>query len=354
MHTDMAAPRDEPVIAMMKPDAIERGLVDAILAQLRADGLREELRREVQLDPAQVQALFLHPTPEYVAHLTSRPVSMHLLRGPAGPQRLYDSKCAIRQRFGIDGKLRNLIHGTDEGTEYHLFLSHFFPDLAPARHCASADLDLRFPAGTELGAARAVLDRLDAESDLAWVAVTLQPGQQGLAALQGHAWRRLQVRFAALYPAAQLALPCDLLVHAGAQDDVAALLATVGATSAPAWRAQGRDVTAAGLPIGAAQLARYRDDLRAPGVDIDEVLPDYPLMGVLARLMAQGVNRLNVFTPRQRLLETELLADLARVCGLHPSGGSAGQCPPGHFSISQSCVGQLGDGACLTDARVMS
>jgi hypothetical protein len=113
-------------------------------------------------------------------------------------------------------------------------------------------------------------------------------------------------------------------------------------------------VTAAGLAIAPAQLARYQHDLRADGVEIDLAVRDYPLMGVLTKLMAHGVNRLNVFAPRQSLLETELLADLARVCGMHASGGSAGQCAPGHFSVSQACLGGLAADWYLTDTRLMS
>ncbi|OWQ86240.1 hypothetical protein CDN99_20610 [Roseateles aquatilis] len=329
----------EPAIAMLKPDAFERGLDGAILDRLRADGFVEQARRDVHLTPADVEALFLHPTPAYVAHLTSRPVSMHLLRGVGGAPRLYDCKQAIRRRFGTPEKIRNLIHGTDEGTEYHLFLARFFPDLAPERHCGPADLDLRFAPGTSLAQARAELARLDASSDLHWVSVTLLPGQAGLLGLQGLRWERLRVGFAARHGRRDGAHRFALLLHAHAGEDLAPLLAPGAGDDA--GLTGGRPVTLAELPMPADQLARYARDLRAPDVDIDRAVSAYPLMALVAAQRALGVDGLNVFAPAQRLLETELLADLGRVAGLRLSGGSAGRVPGGGFSVSRAGVDGL-------------
>lgn len=326
----------EPVIAMMKPDAFERGLIHEIMEQLKADGFVEERRKIVQLSVDQVRKYFLHPTPEYVAHLTSRPVSMHLLRGRGGPERLYDLKREIRRQLGAPDKLRNLIHATDEGTEYHMFLENFFPELPELRHCGAADLDMRFPPETSVEVAKDTLDQLDAESDLVWASITIQPGQESLFELQKHSWKRLRVAFSVFRESGDATLPCAFLVHAGVGENVADLMP--GASTAMprgSWQSIGQAVTMTDLRIPDALLLHYKNALLEPDVDIDQVVLQYPLMGLLLSLKSRGLSRLNVFTPNRRLMETELLGDLARVANVHVSGGSAGNCKPGSFSVSQ-------------------
>jgi hypothetical protein len=340
----------EPAIAMLKPDAFERGLDAEILAQLRADGFVEEARREFRLTPADVDALFLLPTPAYAKHLTSRPVSMHLLRGDGGAPRLYESKHALRRRLGTPEKIRNLIHGTDEGTEYHLFLARFFPDFAPERHCAAADLDLRFPPGTSAKQALAELERLDAASGLRRVGITLLPGQESLLELQRRRWDRLRVGFAARHERRDGPYRFAVLLHAHPGEDLRRLLVP-GAGDDPA-RTAARPVTLAELPMPPGQLDRYARDLRTPDVDIDRAVTAYPLMSLLASQRALGVTRMNVFSPAQELLQTELLADLARVSGLRPGGGSGGHVPPGRFSVSGATADGLELHAGLDPAAV--
>ncbi|MBB2485165.1 hypothetical protein H5407_07960 [Mitsuaria sp. WAJ17] len=349
----MQAPAmDEPVIAMLKPDAQERGLANEVLAAVRDAGFQESLRRVVQLDEARVRRLFLHPLPAYVQHLCSRPVSLHLLQGGGGAEAFYDCKCAIRRHFGVPSKVRNLIHGTDEGTEYHLFLDAFFPELAPRQYSAGADLDLRWPAETTLQQALDCLRQLDEDSQFRHVSVSLTPAQADLCALQRRDWKRLRLGFAALH-----ALPASaggvgrLLLHARAQEDVRPLLALSDPKALLADMADpGRAVTLTDIDIPASELAAYANELRKPAPEVDRVLWAYPCLRWVAQLQLQGVSRLGVFQPRQPLMAAEFLSDIARLLGLQACGGSAGRCAVGAFSISgrraQGLHGQ--DGSSIT------
>lgn len=329
----------EPAIAMLKPDAWERGLTDAILQRLSAAGFQEEARREIRLTPDDVARLFLHPLPDYVAHLTSRPISAHLLRGPGGPERLYEVKWEIRNAFGAPDRLRNLIHGADEGNEHHLLLSAFFPEHPVERCCGAADLDLRFAPDTALDEADAVLRGLDEASSLLAVSLSLLPGQASLAALRRLPRQRLRVDLAAILPASD---GWSFLAGAIPDEPVSALLAAA-ARASPAdlarFAAAGHPVTLAELPVSADDLARYAADLRA-GRDIDRAVAAYPLMRRVLELRDRGVTRMNVYRPGLSLMETELRGDLARLAGLRTSGGSAGRARPGTFSVSQACLSQ--------------
>lgn len=332
----------EPAIAMLKPDAWERGLADAILARLAAAGFVEEARREVELRAADVRRLFLHPLPSYVAHLQSRPVSVHLLRGPGGPETLYACKWAIRGEFGVTDRLRNLIHGADEGNEHHLLLGAFFPDLPAARFCGAADLDLRFAPSETPAAAAASLAELDRHSALAEVVVTLRPSQAALAAVVRRPRVRLRARIAWLIELAdQPGTSFQIHPPADAGPSVLATARRWTVADLLSLASDGHGITLADLPVPAGAVARYAADLRAGARDIDEAVADYPLFATVADHRRAGVGSFTAYRPGLSLMEVELRCDLARVAGLAATGGSAGRSEPGRFSVSAHCAAAL-------------
>jgi hypothetical protein len=332
----------EPVIVMLKPDAWERGVEQDILARLDACGYVEDARVVAQLDAETVRTMFLHPLPDYVAHLTSRPVSLHLLHGAGGPVGMYACKQAIRSALGVPGRTRNLIHATDEGTEYHMFLSRFFPDAAPERYCGIADADLRFPPDSRLEEVVRTLERLDAGSSLRRLTIALGPGNEALASLHRLPLRNLRLGFAAVVAPADAPDGCRVLAHARPGEDPASLLAsTMRRPSLAALAEGGRAITLADFPIPADALQAYAQALRTDGLEIDAFLHGHPLMDLVRDLRARGVTRMNVYGPRMSLMETELRGDLARLAGMHPSGGSSGLAEPGTFSVSRHCLGGL-------------
>jgi hypothetical protein len=335
----------EPVIVMLKPDAWERGVEQDILARLGASGFAEEARVVAQLDPDTVRTMFLHPLPDYVAHLTSRPVSLHLLRGVGGPVGMYECKQAIRNALGVPGRTRNLIHATDEGTEYHMFLSRFFPDAPPERYCGIADVDMRFSPGSRPEDVIRALERLDAGSSLRRLTITLAPGNEALTSLHRHPLRNLRLEFAALVAPVDAPDGCLFLAHALPGEDPASLLAsTMRRPSLAALAEGGRAITLVDFPISDDALQAYAQALRTDGLEIDEFLSAHPLMGLVRDLRSRGVTRLNVYGPRMSLMETELRGDLARLAGMHPSGGSSGLAEPGTFSVSRHCLAGLAPG----------
>lgn len=328
---------------MLKPDAEDRGLTGAILERLAAAGFVEDARCKVSLRDHCVARLFLHPLPEYIAHLESRPVTVHLLRGVGGPERLFECKWSIRKEFGVTDRLRNLIHGADEGNEHHLFLDAFFPDLPAARYCGAADLDLRFAAGTTSMALSATLAALDRDSALKRVVVTLELTQQHLVAAVRRQRRKLQVT------AALLVRPVD---HPGTffQVHLGTALPTFSSGAEREWAmadvvalvASGHEVTLADLPISGSEIDRYAADLRAGTRPIDDALTEYPLLDVLQRYRALGVGSFAAYRPRLDLMTVEFRCDLARMAGMAVTGGSAGLALSGRFSVSAHCAAMLG------------
>ena len=328
---------------MLKPDAWDRGLADVIVKRLIDAGFVEEARCKVTLRRDEIERLFLHPLPDYVAHLESRPVTVHLLRGADGPERLYACKWEIRNEFGVTDRLRNLIHGADEGNEHHLFLDTFFPDLPTAHYCGAADLDLRFATGITLDAATATLAALDCRSSLREIIVTLNPAQFPLAPVARRPWRRLRVRIA------MLIRPTDrpgtsFQVHSASHSWPADAASDRDWTMADvsALAADGHHITLANLPIPIEVVDRYAAELRYGTGTIDDALADYPLLGAMNAYRRSGVGSFAAYRPGLCLMAAELRCDLARVAGMGVTGGSAGLAPPGTFSVSGHCARALG------------
>ncbi|MGW8142328.1 hypothetical protein [Sphingomonas zeae] len=327
----------QPAIAMLKPDAWTRGVAPAILTMLRSAGFAEEARRDVRFTPSLIAPLLLHPLPLNVAHLTSGFASVHLLRGPGGPHGLYGLKHQIRETFGAPDRVRNLIHGADEGTEHHLQLAAFFPDRPVARHCCLADPDLRFDDDTDLDAAHRCLERLNGESSLGAVIVTLRPDQRRLAGLQRCRFSSLRVSFAALLPVQGNTRGTAVQVHQRRDEDLVALLERVGGSPPPELErlaAEGHQLTLAELVLPAPEVAEYAHALRAHGPDIDHIVSTLPSLRVVEGLARRGINGLHAFHPDTPLMEAELRSDLARLAGLQITGGSAGRVPGGAFSLT--------------------
>lgn len=338
----MTADAVQPAIAVLKPDAHARGLAPAVMAMLHDGGFIEEARRDVRFTPAEVGPLLLHPVPANVAHLTSGPASVHLLRGPGGPHGLYALKHRVREAFGTPDRVRNLIHGADEGTEHHLQLAAFFPDLPVERHCCLADPDLRF-AADDPDEARRRLDRLDRDSSLGALVVTLRPDQRRLVALRRYRPTRLRLSFAALLTVANGAGSWTVQVHA-ANDDPAAPLAPLGDATPPdldRMAEHGHALTLVDLAVPPREIARYRHALRTHGPDVDDVVADLPSMRVVSDFARRGVGGLQALLPGMPLIEAELRSDLARLAGLRITGGSAGRAAAGAFSLTPAALPTL-------------
>lgn len=335
-----SAPPDEYAIVMLKPDAFARGVDDEIVARVRSAGFETLATHDERLERADVEDYFLHPIADVVAHLTSRPVRFFLVRGPNAPERLYELKGEIRDQLGAPDKVHNLIHASDEGTEYHRLLGRFFPAFATPRYCNAADLDLRVPSRA---AGEAALSLLDQQSNMRDVVLTIGRGQDELLPLARRPRARIEVAPAVALRFARAPRRAELLVHLAAEDDagvVDELRALRDLDELTAWLAgRKRPVTACRVQVEPEEVARYATELRrAPGA-VDDALARSALLADVERLRRAGVTRLGCFAPLQSLMQTELLGDVARLVGLYRGGGSSGDAAPGHFSVSYHCVG---------------
>lgn len=133
----------EHTLAIIKPDAVSRGLIGKILARLEEQGFRVRALRMVQLSKQTAQAFYqVHAERPFYESLTtymsSGPVVPMLLERENGIQSLRELMGATNPEQAAAGTIRrdygenierNAIHGSDAAAtasvEIAFFFSHF-------------------------------------------------------------------------------------------------------------------------------------------------------------------------------------------------------------------------------------
>jgi nucleoside diphosphate kinase len=356
-HTPFVAPGtlDEYAIFLLKPDAYERGLERDLRERVVRDGLRVVATRPIQLAAADIHACFLHPLPEIIDYLTSRPVELFLVLGPDAHLRLYRLKHQIRREHGLSRSRRNLLHAADHGNEYHLMLERFLREQADPDHANAVDLDLRFLPGVPVATAVDSLAELDRNSALRWCSITIpRATSAGWAvalrdAIAVRPWRQLQFAYGIEVAPPDAPRGSALLVAAAPRElepDAVEALRQVSSLArlADALAARPRPATIVDLALSSAELERYAADVRWDhGDELEARIPGYPVFSEIRDLAAAGATGLMCHRPGFGLMEAEMRLDLARLAGLGECGGSAGRVRPGQFSVSHTCLGDRSD-----------
>ena len=130
----------ERTLSIIKPDAVARGAVGAILATFEDAGLRPIAIKMLQLSESQARGFYaVHKERPFYASLvkfmTSGPVVVSVLEGEGAIARnrelMGDTNSAkaapgtIRARFGADIE-RNAVHGSDAPATAWIEIAYFF------------------------------------------------------------------------------------------------------------------------------------------------------------------------------------------------------------------------------------
>jgi nucleoside-diphosphate kinase len=131
----------ERTLAIVKPDAVRRGLTGDILKRIEASGLTVVAMRKIQLSRADAEKFYdVHKARPFFSglcdYMTSGPVVLAVLRGDKAISRwrqlmgATDPKKAdagtIRKDFGIDVE-QNATHGSDAPETAAQEIGFFFP-----------------------------------------------------------------------------------------------------------------------------------------------------------------------------------------------------------------------------------
>ncbi|WP_338553230.1 nucleoside-diphosphate kinase [Paenibacillus sp. KS-LC4] len=331
----------EHTIMMLKPDCFNRKLEDEIMREIVANGFTVKHTKQVMLTAADIERCFLHSDSFYVHYLTRSPVKFFVLgHEHTAIERMSELKYDIRNRYGVLGKIENLIHATDEGTEYHLLLQYFFPELAVKQYCSFADFDMWLRHGNAEDRRR-LIDILDRSSAL----------------------RYCKIRLASVYDlelADNLILaPCQKIVTdfklCIAIDDNQECFLDIDLPKNPNLIKElyGMSISSnrmecieyaikndcaihlLHIPLSAQDQAKYRVWISEKSKNMDELIVGLEAYQRIHELKTKyAIAGLNCYRFDYSLLATELYMDLGRLHGLQLRGGSGGIVEPGHFSIA--------------------
>ena len=130
----------ERTLALIKPDAVERGLQGEIMAMIQAAGLRIIAMKMLHLSKAQAEAFYaVHQARPFFASLTtymsSGPIVALCLEGENAIQRYRDlmgatnkdqaAEGTIRKKYALDIE-RNSCHGSDSPETAAVEIPFFF------------------------------------------------------------------------------------------------------------------------------------------------------------------------------------------------------------------------------------
>jgi nucleoside-diphosphate kinase len=133
----------ERTLAIVKPDAVQKGVVGRIVTRIEDAGLRILAARLVHLTPAQAAGFYIvHRERPFYASLcrfmTSGPCLPMVLEGEGAIQRLRDLMGATDPAKAAPGTIRrdlassieaNAIHGSDSAESAAFEIPYFFPAL---------------------------------------------------------------------------------------------------------------------------------------------------------------------------------------------------------------------------------
>jgi nucleoside-diphosphate kinase len=139
-HLSSASLTTERTLSIIKPEAVERGLIGEILRRFEAAGLRIAAARLVHLTRVQAEAFYAaHKDQPFYASLTeyisSGPIFVYVLEGENAVRKSREligatdpaeaSPGTIRRDWGTDVK-RNAIHGSDGQDSASREIAFFF------------------------------------------------------------------------------------------------------------------------------------------------------------------------------------------------------------------------------------
>lgn len=132
----------ERTYIMLKPDALERGLIGEIIARIERKGYRVERMQTMQLDEAILREHYAHIVdkpffPDTVAYMTRGPVLAMIVSGENAVRGMRILMGATRFEEAAAGTIRgdfaqstteNVIHGSDSVQNAAIEIARFFPN----------------------------------------------------------------------------------------------------------------------------------------------------------------------------------------------------------------------------------
>lgn len=330
----------EHTIMMLKPDSFIKGLEDEILSEIKAKGFTIKFSKQFMLTPSDIVRCFLHADEGYISYLTSQPVKFFILSRDNAIERMYELKYELRKKYGVFGDKENLIHSTDEGTEFHLLLHYFFSELDAKQFCSFSDYDLWLPDG-DTQEKRLLINQLDYGSTLKYCNIRLCSSQDVELAenLLLYPCKNLETWFKVcvkLEDELGCIFDIDLPNDINSIKEMYRLWKTLTAAQFVEHAIKcSYTINLLYIPLLSSELAQYRGWITEKNNNIDELISGLAVYHYMSSLKFKyDLKGINCHRFDYSLLEAELYMDLGRLLKLNIRGGSGGIVEPGYFSIT--------------------
>src|SRR5260370_29701229 len=138
----------ERTLSILKPDALQSGVVGKILSKFEESGLKPVAMRMMHLTVPEAEGFYaVHRQrpffPSLVAYMTSGPVIVQVLEGENAVQRNREVMGATNPANAAEGTIRNLfattieantVHGSDSPEHAPAETPYFFPQIDVVRY----------------------------------------------------------------------------------------------------------------------------------------------------------------------------------------------------------------------------
>jgi nucleoside-diphosphate kinase len=138
----------ERTLSILKPDALQSGVVGKILSKFEESGLKPVAMRMMHLTVPEAEGFYaVHRQrpffPSLVAYMTSGPVIVQVLEGENAVQRNREVMGATNPANAAEGTIRKLfarsieansVHGSDSPENARAEIAYFFPQIDLVRY----------------------------------------------------------------------------------------------------------------------------------------------------------------------------------------------------------------------------
>jgi nucleoside-diphosphate kinase len=138
----------ERTLSILKPDALQSGVVGKILSKFEESGLKPVAMRMMHLTVPEAEGFYaVHRQrpffPSLVAYMTSGPVIVQVLEGENAVQRNREVMGATNPANAAEGTIRKLfarsieansVHGSDSPENARAEIAYFFPQIDIVRY----------------------------------------------------------------------------------------------------------------------------------------------------------------------------------------------------------------------------
>lgn len=133
---------EEYTLLLIKPDGVEKNMVDEAVKYFKEMGMIEARRSRRIISKRYASEIFTSKYLDdiFIDYMSRGESEAVLFKGNNAYDIMRISKVELRKKLGVDGEIENVVHSPEAGNEYERQLHYFFPDIYHLVYCMYADM----------------------------------------------------------------------------------------------------------------------------------------------------------------------------------------------------------------------